>query len=40
MVEAGKAVKALLLGATPERKQESEALWDRYAHKTSKTPEM
>lgn len=33
MVEAGIAVKALLQGATPERKQEIEDLWDRYAPK-------
>lgn len=33
MVEAGIAVKALLLGATPERKEEIEALWDCYAPK-------
>lgn len=31
MVEAGNAVKALLLGATPERKDEIESLWDCYA---------
>ena len=33
MVEAGIAVKALLQGATPERKQEIEDLWDGYAPK-------
>ncbi len=33
MVEAGIAVKALLQGATPERKQEIEDLWDHYAPK-------
>lgn len=33
MVEAGIAVKALLQGATPERKQEIEDLWDLYAPK-------
>ena len=33
VVEAGIAVKALLQGATPERKQEIEDLWDRYAPK-------
>ncbi len=33
MVEAGITVKALLQGATPERKQEIEDLWDRYAPK-------
>lgn len=31
MVEAGIAVKTLLQGATLERKQEIEDLWDRYA---------
>lgn len=31
MVEAGIAVKALLIGATPERKEEIEDLWDCYA---------
>jgi hypothetical protein len=29
MVEAGVAVKALLQGAAPERKQEIEDLWNR-----------
>lgn len=33
MVEAVIAVKALLQGATPERKQDIEDLWDRYAPK-------
>lgn len=33
MVEAGIAVKALLQGATTERKQEIEDLWDHYAPK-------
>lgn len=33
MVEAGIAVKALLLGATPERKEEIEDLWNYYAPK-------
>jgi hypothetical protein len=33
MVEAGIAVKALLQGATPERKQKIEGLWARYAPK-------
>jgi len=36
MVEAGIAVKALLQGATPERKQEIEDLWDRYAPGSSR----
>ena len=33
MVEAGVAVKALLQGAAPERKQEIEDLWNHYAPK-------
>ena len=33
MVEAGVPVKALLQGAAPERKQEIEDLWNRYAPK-------
>lgn len=33
IVEAGIAVKALLLGTTPERKEELEALWACYAPK-------
>ncbi|CAI8817139.1 phage exclusion protein Lit family protein [Methylococcus capsulatus] len=33
MVEAGVAVKALLQGAAPERKQEIEDLWNRYTPK-------
>lgn len=33
VVEAGVAVKALLQGGAPERKQEIKNLWNRYALK-------